>query len=49
MLIARFDGEVDELKAAYDRAHAMVLSRVEARLGSASCGITAPSEATPFT
>ena len=26
MLIARFDGDVDELKAAYDRAHAMILS-----------------------
>jgi hypothetical protein len=27
MLIARFGGDVDELKAAYDRAHAMILSR----------------------
>jgi hypothetical protein len=27
MLIARFDGDVDELSAAYDRAHALVMSR----------------------
>ena len=27
MLIARFDGEVDELKEAYDRAHALIMSR----------------------
>lgn len=26
MLIARFDGDVAELKAAYDRAHAMILA-----------------------
>ena len=27
MLIARFDGDVDELKKAYDRAHALIMSR----------------------
>jgi hypothetical protein len=27
MLIARFDGDVDELKAAYDRAHALIMRR----------------------
>ena len=27
MLIARFDGDVDELKQAYDRAHALIMSR----------------------
>jgi hypothetical protein len=27
MLIARFDGDVNELRAAYDRAHALVVSR----------------------
>lgn len=27
MLIARFDGEVEQLKEAYDRAHALILSR----------------------
>lgn len=27
MLIARFDGDVDELKDAYDRAHALIMSR----------------------
>ena len=27
MLIARFDGDVEELKDAYDRAHALILSR----------------------
>lgn len=27
LLIARFDGDVDELKAAYDRGHALILSR----------------------
>jgi hypothetical protein len=27
MLIARFDGEVDELRAAYDTAHALIMSR----------------------
>jgi len=27
MLIARFDGDVDELKAAYDRAHEVIMSR----------------------
>jgi hypothetical protein len=27
MLIARFDGDVDELRAAYDRAHALIMSR----------------------
>ena len=27
MLIARFDGDVDELRPAYDRAHALIMSR----------------------
>jgi hypothetical protein len=27
MLIARFEGDVEELKAAYDRAHALIMSR----------------------
>ena len=27
MLIARFDGDVDELRQAYDRAHALVMER----------------------
>jgi hypothetical protein len=27
MLIARFDGHVDDLKAAYDKAHDLVMSR----------------------
>src|SRR5258708_8757492 len=27
MLIARFDGDVDELTEAYDRAHALIMSR----------------------
>ncbi|HEX7264840.1 MAG TPA: hypothetical protein VF383_11735 [Candidatus Dormibacteraeota bacterium] len=27
MLIARFDGDVERLKEAYDRAHALILSR----------------------
>jgi hypothetical protein len=27
MLIARFDGDVDELSAAYDRAHELIMSR----------------------
>ena len=27
MLIARFDGDVRELTAAYDRAHALIMSR----------------------
>lgn len=27
MLIARFEGDVDELTAAYDRAHALIMSR----------------------
>ena len=27
MLIARFDGDVTELAAAYDRAHALIMSR----------------------
>lgn len=27
MLIARFDGDVDRLTQAYDRAHAMIMSR----------------------
>lgn len=27
MLIARFDGDTDELKRAYDRAHTLVMSR----------------------
>jgi hypothetical protein len=27
MLIARFDGDVSELKEAYDRAHALIMSR----------------------
>ena len=27
MLIARFDGDVDELTKAYDRAHALIMSR----------------------
>jgi hypothetical protein len=27
MLIARFDGDVDRLREAYDRAHALVMSR----------------------
>ena len=27
MLIARFDGDVDELTRAYDRAHALIVSR----------------------
>lgn len=27
MLIARFDGDVGELTAAYDRAHALIMSR----------------------
>ena len=27
MLIAQFEGDVDELKAAYDRAHALIMSR----------------------
>jgi hypothetical protein len=26
-LIARFDGDVDQLKGAYDRAHALIMSR----------------------
>jgi hypothetical protein len=27
MLIARFDGDVDQLRGAYDRAHALIMSR----------------------
>ena len=27
MMIARFDGDVDQLREAYDRAHAMIMSR----------------------
>jgi hypothetical protein len=27
MLVARFDGDVDELLAAYDRAHGLIMSR----------------------
>jgi hypothetical protein len=27
MVIARFEGDVDELTAAYDRAHALIMSR----------------------
>jgi hypothetical protein len=27
MLIARFEGDVQELTAAYDRAHALIMSR----------------------
>src|SRR3954447_27060678 len=27
MLVARFDGDVNELSAAYDRAHALIMSR----------------------
>jgi hypothetical protein len=27
MLIARFEGDVDELTQAYDRAHALIMSR----------------------
>jgi hypothetical protein len=27
MLIARFDGDVDQLRRAYDRAHALIMSR----------------------
>jgi hypothetical protein len=27
MLIARFDGDVDELRRAYDRAHALIMER----------------------
>jgi hypothetical protein len=27
MLIARFDGDVDQLRQAYDRAHALIMSR----------------------
>ena len=27
MLIARFDGDIQELAAAYDRAHALIVSR----------------------
>ena len=27
MLIARFDGDVDQLTVAYDRAHALIMSR----------------------
>ncbi|MDQ4149414.1 MAG: hypothetical protein M3164_05405 [Actinomycetota bacterium] len=27
MLIARFEGDVEELSAAYDRAHALIMSR----------------------
>ncbi len=27
MLIARFDGDVDQLREAYDRAHALIMSR----------------------
>jgi len=27
MLVARFDGDVDELKEAYDRAHELIMSR----------------------
>ena len=34
MLIARFDGDVDQLRSAYDRAHASIM----ARGGAASAG-----------
>jgi hypothetical protein len=27
MLLARFDGDVDKLKRAHDRAHALIMSR----------------------
>jgi hypothetical protein len=27
MLIVRFDGDVDQLRRAYDRAHALIMSR----------------------
>ena len=27
MLVARFDGDVDQLRMAYDRAHALIMSR----------------------
>jgi hypothetical protein len=30
MLIARFDGDVDQLREAYDRAHALIMSRGDA-------------------
>jgi heme-degrading monooxygenase HmoA len=31
MLIARFDGDADELRQAYDRAHALIMERGGAR------------------
>jgi hypothetical protein len=27
MLVARFDGDVDQLRQAYDKAHALIMSR----------------------
>jgi hypothetical protein len=33
MLIARFDGDVDQLRQAYDRARALIMSRVGATGG----------------
>jgi hypothetical protein len=39
MLIVRFDGDVDQLRRAYDRAHALIMSRG----GATGAGEIAPS------
>ena len=48
LLIARFDGDVEELTRSYDRAHALIMSR-GGRHPSASCAITVQSEMALFT
>jgi hypothetical protein len=48
MLIARFDGDVDELRVAYDRAHALIMSRGGAT-GVGNCATTARSATGPCT
>ena len=47
LLIARFDGDIDQLTKAYDEGHALIMS-AEGQLRSASCGITAESGMAPF-
>jgi len=42
MLIVRFGGDVERLKEAYDRPHALIMSRRGATQ-LASCDITVPS------
>ena len=48
MLIARFDGDVDQLRQAYDRAHALIMSR-EGATGVEGCATTARSAKVPCT